>query len=307
MDTNEHNSTLKTVGPQTARLLSQLHDHNKTVFTTPEAAKLTGLSPQGTSSLLHKAVYRGLFSRIRPGLFTIVPSELGSTKEFPGNPYLIAREIAGEAPYYISHSTAMDIHRMVTQPQLGIYVSSLKRFRNQTLSNTRYHFVLTQVEQLFGAQRYWVTKQESVEVSDLERTVIDGLRQPEYSGGITEVAKGFLMRRKDMDLQKACRITPLLPPWGRCGHPAFGIPARGLSYGLRVAKRRTSERAHPNLFPSRSSFAQGGQIQLSVEAAPQRDARGARLDRHHLNDHPTESFTSNSRTRLASDGGQPRI
>jgi predicted transcriptional regulator of viral defense system len=48
----------------------------------------------------------------------------------------------------------------------------------------------------------WVTKQEPVEVSDLERTIIDGLRQPEYCGGITEVAKGLWMRRSDIQVNK---------------------------------------------------------------------------------------------------------
>jgi len=33
-------------------------------------------------------------------------------------------------------------------------------------------------------------------VSDLERTIIDGLRQPEHCGGITEVAKGLWMQRE---------------------------------------------------------------------------------------------------------------
>jgi len=36
-------------------------------------------------------------------------------------------------------------------------------------------------------------------VSDLEKTVIDGLRQPEYCGGLSEVAKGLWMRRQDMN------------------------------------------------------------------------------------------------------------
>ena len=43
---------------------------------------------------------------------------------------------------------------------------------------------------------------ESVQVSDLERTIIDGLRQPEYCGGVTEVAKGLWMRHQDMQPTK---------------------------------------------------------------------------------------------------------
>jgi predicted transcriptional regulator of viral defense system len=50
--------------------------------------------------------------------------------------------------------------------------------------------------------KQWVTKQESVEISDLERTIIDGLRQPEYCGGVTEVAKGLWMRHDDMKVPR---------------------------------------------------------------------------------------------------------
>jgi len=42
-----------------------------------------------------------------------------------------------------------------------------------------------------------VTKQENVRVSDPERTIIDGLKQPQYSGRVTEVAKGLWMSRKE--------------------------------------------------------------------------------------------------------------
>jgi predicted transcriptional regulator of viral defense system len=48
---------------------------------------------------------------------------------------------------------------------------------------------------MFGVVEPWATKTERVRVSDLERTAIDGLKQPEHCGGLTEVAKGFWMRR----------------------------------------------------------------------------------------------------------------
>jgi predicted transcriptional regulator of viral defense system len=47
-----------------------------------------------------------------------------------------------------------------------------------------------------------VTKQETVNLSDLERTVLDGLRQPEYCGGLTDVAKGLWMRHTDLQATK---------------------------------------------------------------------------------------------------------
>ncbi|MGD0008581.1 MAG: transcriptional regulator [Terriglobia bacterium] len=198
----KHNAVLKTVGRQTARLLATLYDRAQSTFTLADAEKITGLSSNLASSLLHKAVGRGLVSRLKPGLFIIVPPELGSSAEYAGNPYLTAVRLAGEAPCFISHASAMEIHRMVTQPQLVVFASSLKRIRSRKLHGNEFRFVLIRPEQYFGIVKHWVTKQQTIDISDLERTVIDGLRQPEYCGGVTEVAKGLWMRHQDMRTAK---------------------------------------------------------------------------------------------------------
>jgi predicted transcriptional regulator of viral defense system len=185
-----------------AKLLMALYDSGQTTFTNADAVRITGLQPPLASSLLHKAAKRGLVSRLKRGLFVIVPPELGTSVEYSGNPYLVARYLAGSAPYYLSHASAMELHRMVTQPQFVVFVSSTKRIPNQTLHGTRFRFVLLKPMHFFGTMKHWVTKQETIEISDLERTIIDGLRQPEYCGGVTDIAKGLWMRRADMNVQK---------------------------------------------------------------------------------------------------------
>src|ERR1035441_7181209 len=71
-----------------------------------------------------------------------------------------------------------------------------------THHGTEFRFVLVQAEHLFGVATHWITKQDAIRISDLERTLIDGLRQPEYCGGITEVAKGLWMRREDLNTSR---------------------------------------------------------------------------------------------------------
>ncbi|MGC2332764.1 MAG: type IV toxin-antitoxin system AbiEi family antitoxin [Candidatus Acidiferrales bacterium] len=197
-----YNPNLRTSRSQTARLLMALYDSGQTTFTIGDAVRITGLQPPLASSLLHKAAKRGIVSRLKRGLFAIVPAELGSSVEYSGNPYLVARYLVGSAPYYLSHASAMELHRMVTQPQFIVFVSSTKRIPNQTLHGTRFRFVLLKPKNFFGTMKHWVTKQEWVEISDLERTIIDGLRQPEYCGGITDLAEGLWMRHADMNVQK---------------------------------------------------------------------------------------------------------
>lgn len=202
MSTKHNEPPLKTVGRQMAKLLTTLSDRSQTIFTLADAAAITGLQLGSASTLLHKATKRGLISHVKRGVFIIVPPEFGSDREYAGDPYLVARRLAGEVPCFISHASAMEIHRMVTQPQFVVFTSTTKRVRNQILRSTEFRFILLKPNHFFGTARHWVTKQESIEVSDLERTVIDGLRQPEYCGGITEAAKGLWMRHRDMQVEK---------------------------------------------------------------------------------------------------------
>lgn len=192
----------KTLGPQAARLIAILHERGRTLFTHADVAEIAGLSAKSARNLVAGLVNRGLATRLKPGLFILVPFELGREREYFGNPYVVARELANTPEYYVSHASAMDLHRMVTQPQLAVFVTSPKATRPRTVLGTEFRFVRCKREDLFGIVELWATKTERVRVSDLERTVIDGLKQPEHSGGLTEVAKGFWMRRDAIAVPK---------------------------------------------------------------------------------------------------------
>ena len=61
-----------------AQLLTSLYDRSQTTFTLRDVESITGLRPGLASSLIHKAAKRGLVSRLKRGVFLIIPSELGS-------------------------------------------------------------------------------------------------------------------------------------------------------------------------------------------------------------------------------------
>lgn len=192
----------KTLGPRTAPLVAMLHERGRTLFTHTDVQEITGSQAKSARSLTAGLVNRGLATRLKPGLFILVPFELGRERDYLGNPYVVARELADTPDYYVSHASAMDLNRMVTQPQLTVFVTSPKAIRPRTVLGTEFRFVRCKPEDMFGIVEHWVTRTERVRVSDLERTVIDGLKQPEHCGGFTEVAKGYWMRRDDMDPRK---------------------------------------------------------------------------------------------------------
>ncbi len=190
-----HNKPIKTLGPQAARLVTELHERGKTLFSHTDVEEINGLQPKSARNFVASLVNRGVATRLKPGLFILVPFELGRDREYLGSPYVVARELVGGADYYISHASAMDVHQMVTQPQLVVYTTTPRAIRPRVVLGTEFRFVRCKPEHLFGFTDHWVTKTDKVQVSDLERTVIDGLKQSKYCGGFTEVAKGFWMRR----------------------------------------------------------------------------------------------------------------
>lgn len=195
-------TTSKTMGPRAAQLVAVLHERGRRVFRLDDVADITGLEKGSARSFVRKLVERGVVTRLRPGLYILVPFELGRAREYLGNPYIVARELAGGKTGYLSHASAMDIHGMTTQPQLVVYVTSPAPMRSRTILGTEFRFVRCKPSEIFGTTEHWVDKQEKVGVSDLERTIVDGLKRPELCGGLTEVARGMWIRRTDVSAQK---------------------------------------------------------------------------------------------------------
>jgi predicted transcriptional regulator of viral defense system len=223
------NQQIKTMGPRLAFLVSELYARQKTIFSNQDVKTITGLSPKATRGLTIRLVEKGLATRLKPGLFILVPAELGHERNYLGDPYVVAAEIVGDSSYFISHASAMDIHQMVTQPQLVVYTTTTQSRRPRSILGTEFRFVRCKPNHFFATTNHWTTKTRKIKVSDLERTVIDGLKQSEYCGGFSEVAKGFWIRQQDMDLKKLVEYALMLD---------IGAVYRRLGYLLELFKTK---------------------------------------------------------------------
>ena len=212
----------KTLGPRAAQLVTELYELRRVTFNIADVEAITGLSAGSARTLVHKARQRGLVTRLKPGLYNLVPFELGRATDHVDSPYVIARELAGAAPYFISHGTAFELHRMVTQPNLTINVSCTRRVRPQRVGGYDFRFIHITAAQQFGVVKHWIDKERFVMISDMERTNIDGLRHPAFAGGITEVAKGLWIKR---DALKPERLVDYALRLDGCGAQAAGLPA----------------------------------------------------------------------------------
>ena len=199
---SRYKSQFKTLGPRAAQLITELNERHRSTFTLADVESITGLSSVACRNLVHRAQQRGLLTRLKPGLYNLVPFQLGRASEFVDDPRLIAHELVKPNRYYVSHGSAFEIHRMVAQPILTMHVSCTRRLRSQTVGGYQFKFIHVHDSQVFGIMKHWVHEQQYVMVSDMERTIIDGLRHPALLGGITEIGKGLWMKQEAMNVQR---------------------------------------------------------------------------------------------------------
>jgi predicted transcriptional regulator of viral defense system len=192
---------MKTLGPQLASLVSQLHDRNKATFSLDDAVEILGSPRNIVSNLLTKAQTRGVVTRLRRGIFTLVPFELGSETVYGGNPLTVAAKLLESKTYYLSHGTAMAIHGMTRQPQILVTASCVSPGRRRlNAGGTEIRVIAIAKGEVFGTKNHWTEDRQKVTVSDLERTIIDCLRRTDLCGGYSEIDAGAWMLRTKINV-----------------------------------------------------------------------------------------------------------
>ncbi|MBI5789646.1 MAG: transcriptional regulator [Candidatus Schekmanbacteria bacterium] len=190
---------MKTLGTVGTNLLHKAVEQGKIIFTLEDALQITNTSYKATAELVRYLIQQRWLVRLSGGKYLIVSLE-GGLEGIPSvNRFLVAKALAGQSPYFISHYSAMEIHGLLTQPLVKVYVTIAGRLSSRMVLGTEYRFVKSGPDNLWGLRDEWVTPTDKVTVSDLERTLLDGLKKPDYCGGISEVAKGLWIDRERID------------------------------------------------------------------------------------------------------------
>ncbi len=198
MQNDKYNT--KTLGPVSSFLITELKRSGRNIFRIKEAVAILKKNEKATADLLSELVKRGIILRLKSGLFLIVPREARSN--YLENRYIVARELINPGSYYISHYSAMAVHGLTTQPVLKVFTTTAKRAKNRSISGFEFIFVYARPENFFGIEEKWVTKQEKIRVSDLEKTIVDALIRPELCGGVSEAAKGIWLAKDKINFQR---------------------------------------------------------------------------------------------------------
>jgi predicted transcriptional regulator of viral defense system len=225
----------KTLGPASADLLLNLSASEKNIFSIADAQAITDSSYETTTALLSQLVRKGWLLRLVPGKYLIVPLEAGLESIPMTDRYVVAREVLAPLPYYISHYSALELHQMTTQPVNTVYVTVPRQRTNRTVADVAYRFIYANPRSFWGWEPVWVTDQEQVQVSDLEKTLLDGTARPDLCGGLAELAKGLWLRKNDLNEERLLAYIERLDHKAAAKRLGFLLETYGLGRSETIA------------------------------------------------------------------------
>ena len=147
------------------------------VFTIKDVDKLTN-NVKTAYSLLYRLMKKGQVKKIRQNIYSCVNPATG---QVVASPYQIACAVTNTA--YISHHSAFEFYGLANQVYYEVYVSSEARFRDFEFEGITYKYITSKLKNGVVEAK----KTTGVRVTDLERTVIDSIKDFEKVGGLEEL------------------------------------------------------------------------------------------------------------------------
>lgn len=164
------------------------------VFTTEDVNEYYK-NIESARSALKRLMKQNLIAKIRKNLYTCISGETGAPI---ANRFQIACRITKSA--YISHHTAMEYHGMSDQVYYDVYVSSETRFQEFEFDGYTYKYVHTKTQTGVESVQY----SGGIRVTDVEKTLLDNIKDMDKISGIEEVI-AFIQSVRKLNEQKLCQ------------------------------------------------------------------------------------------------------
>jgi predicted transcriptional regulator of viral defense system len=184
------------LGDKENRLLLTLEENKKEIFTFQDAQKILQSSNSSVKNILYNLNNKNCIQRIEKGKYLLVPAKAGYDKKWTEEPWIIIPHLIKE--YYVGFWTAMNYWGMTEQIPNTFFVVTTKRKRKLKFGYQKFQFVRFPRSKFFGYTEE-VRGKTKFNISTREKTIIDGLMHPEYSGGVSEVAKAIWNSRKELN------------------------------------------------------------------------------------------------------------
>lgn len=136
--------------------------------------------------IAHDLVKKGWLQRVGRGRYLLNPSRHGPDAIPDTDPLRLGSRIV--SPYYFGFATAAELLGLLPQASRLYYIVTPKRGSASWTHAAQFRRITMVSGRFFGFERI-ERRGESIRISNPERTVLDCLSRPEFSGGLGGVVK----------------------------------------------------------------------------------------------------------------------
>lgn len=199
----EITSQLKGLGTLERFALSCLRRHTPGVIEVVDAASILGSPRPDTARLLSVLARKGWLTRVRRGVYIPVPLEATQARAYPEDPWVLASHLF--RPCYIGGWSAAEQWDLTEQLFRTTLVVTPRPVRSTSASllGLDYRIKQCRPHKFFGTTGVW-RGAVRVDVSDLDKTIVDMMDDPSLGGGIRHAAEmlGAYWERHEKNLER---------------------------------------------------------------------------------------------------------
>jgi predicted transcriptional regulator of viral defense system len=183
------NVTKGSLGKTETKFLAQVSA--RATFTVGDVKNLLQYERADSAwKFLERLQEKGWIRRVRRGRFAVIPLSSGEDRTPQLHEFIVAMELV--TPAAIAYWSALNHHGMTEQLPRTVFVATdhpVRRPPKQVLG-VSYKIVSLRPAKFFGVVKDWIDEQP-FQVTDKEKTIVDGLDLPQYVGGVDEIAKAL--------------------------------------------------------------------------------------------------------------------
>ena len=193
MSTTKQSQNIRSgLSTRESRLLSQLAGAGHQIISIDDIETTLEVSPNTAREIASRLAEKGWLDRLLSGTYLIIPLSAGEESMYTAHEYLIANHVA--EPMYIGYYSALSHHGLTEQVPRTVYVVTPIRAKNREIHGVPYRTTTVTEQKFFGFEPISI-EGTTVQVSDLEKTLVDCADHPKFCGGLRELA--IAMRTAD--------------------------------------------------------------------------------------------------------------
>lgn len=173
------------------------------IFTVADAAISLGVSNVEAAKILARWSIQGWLTRIRRGLYAVVPIEAEDTQQSLDDEWMLATKLF--APCYIGGWSAAEYWDFTDQVFKDICIMTERHVprKKQEIHHVTFEITCIPASLNFATKTIWKNR-ESIQISDPHKTILDMLHMPSIGGGIEHIIECFkeYVKSQNFDINK---------------------------------------------------------------------------------------------------------